>query len=213
MFTATGSASGLLLLASIGVVSVLHTMAPDHWVPLTLIARQQGWTRDETAVMAAGAGTGHVVTTLAIGLLAWAAGFLALSRIANHIGLFSSAALLLVGGWIAIAGFRRLRQPSEDYRLPSSGYTKVTLLLLLGSSPMLEGIPFFLAGAKFGAGMLLMMSFVFAACSVVTYVALCMISTNGILRLRLGAMDQYLESASGCLIFSLGAASLIWQSV
>jgi hypothetical protein len=29
----------LLLVAAVAIVGVLHTMVPDHWVPITLIAR------------------------------------------------------------------------------------------------------------------------------------------------------------------------------
>jgi hypothetical protein len=39
----------LLLVAAVAAVGVLHTMVPDHWVPITLIARQRGWSRAETA--------------------------------------------------------------------------------------------------------------------------------------------------------------------
>jgi hypothetical protein len=31
-----------LLIVSVGVVGVLHTMVPDHWAPITLIAWQRG---------------------------------------------------------------------------------------------------------------------------------------------------------------------------
>jgi hypothetical protein len=30
----------LLLVAAVATVGVLHTIVPDHWVPITLIARQ-----------------------------------------------------------------------------------------------------------------------------------------------------------------------------
>ena len=39
----------LLLLAAGGAVGVLHTIVPDHWVPIALIARQRHWTTAETA--------------------------------------------------------------------------------------------------------------------------------------------------------------------
>lgn len=32
----------LLLVGAVAAVGVLHTIVPDHWVPITLIARQQG---------------------------------------------------------------------------------------------------------------------------------------------------------------------------
>jgi hypothetical protein len=37
-----------LLIVSVGVVGVLHTIVPGHWVPITLIARQRGWSKSET---------------------------------------------------------------------------------------------------------------------------------------------------------------------
>lgn len=39
----------LLLVGAIAAVGVLHTIVPDHWVPVTLIARQRGWSKGETA--------------------------------------------------------------------------------------------------------------------------------------------------------------------
>ena len=39
----------LLLIGAVAAVGVLHTIVPDHWVPITLIARQRGWSKGETA--------------------------------------------------------------------------------------------------------------------------------------------------------------------
>ena len=66
--------SQLLLIGAVAAVGVLHTMVPDHWVPITVIARQRGWSRSETARSALQAGTGHVLSTLAIAILVWIAG-------------------------------------------------------------------------------------------------------------------------------------------
>ena len=49
----------LLLVAAVATVGVLHTIVPDHWVPITLIARQRGWSKSETARAALQAGTGR----------------------------------------------------------------------------------------------------------------------------------------------------------
>lgn len=37
--------SALLLVGAVAAVRVLHTVVPDHWVPITLIAGRRGWTR------------------------------------------------------------------------------------------------------------------------------------------------------------------------
>lgn len=57
------------MVGAVAVVGTLHTIVPDHWVPITLIARQRGWTKEETRNAAIKAGTGHVLFTLAIALV------------------------------------------------------------------------------------------------------------------------------------------------
>jgi ABC-type nickel/cobalt efflux system permease component RcnA len=99
----------LLLVGSVVAVGVLHTVVPDHWVPITLIARQRGWTRRETANAALKAGTGHVLSTLVIALVVWFAGVVFAQRFGQLIDTASSVALIGFGGWIAISSLRDMR--------------------------------------------------------------------------------------------------------
>src|SRR5437588_6701912 len=99
----------LLLIAAVAVVGVLHTMVPDHWVPITLVARQRGWSAADTAWAALLAGTGHVVSTLIIAIIVWIAGALAAERFGQLIDTLSSVALIGFGGWIAIGAWRDLQ--------------------------------------------------------------------------------------------------------
>ncbi len=88
------NASGLLLVFTVAVVGVLHTIVPDHWVPITLLARQRGWSKAETARTALQAGTGHVVTTLIIGLVVWGAGVAFATRFGHVVDTIASIALI-----------------------------------------------------------------------------------------------------------------------
>jgi len=103
------SAPELLLVGAVIAVGALHTIVPDHWVPITLIARQQGWSRRETARAALRAGTGHVLSTLLIGVVVWIAGAAFATRFGNAVSLASSLALIGFGGWIAIGSLREMR--------------------------------------------------------------------------------------------------------
>jgi hypothetical protein len=97
-----------LLIVSVGVVGVLHTIVPDHWVPITLIARQRGWSRGETARAALQAGIGHVVSTLIIASVIWFAGVAIAASFGHFIDTAASVALIAFGGWIAFAAWREL---------------------------------------------------------------------------------------------------------
>ena len=100
----------LLLIAAVATVGVLHTIVPDHWVPITLIARQRGWSKSETARAALQAGTGHVLSTLLIALVVWLAGAAFAERFAHIVDTVSSLALIAFGGWFAISAWRDLRR-------------------------------------------------------------------------------------------------------
>ncbi|HEY7993883.1 MAG: hypothetical protein ACHQY2_04905 [Candidatus Eremiobacterales bacterium] len=251
-------ATPALLVIAVAAVGVLHTLVPDHWVPIALVSRQQGWTRSQTARAAAIAGVGHTVSTLVIALLVWIAGALFAERFGRAVDLVTSWALILFGAWVVIGALRELREesaswaagadadpaerrghahrhrhgslihahwhthgpadwheaatvvadapPEHVHEHPTSSRT--ALLLIVGSSPMVEGIPAFFAASRFGPGLIALMSAVFAVSTIATYVALCVASASGLQQLSIGPLERYGEVLSGGLIMALGIVFL-----
>lgn len=217
----------LLLVVAVIAVGVLHTLVPDHWVPIALLARTEGWSRIQTARAAFFAGLGHTLSTLAIGAIVWFAGAAVALKFGHLVSLASSLALIAFGGWIAVASLREARENGEhghthghdhahghahddQSRGMRSGSSRTTLLLILGSSPMIEGIPTFFAAAKFGWMLVLVMSALFALSTIATYVTLCVLSDGALRRLSLGPLEAYGEVISGAFIAVVGLAFLIW---
>lgn len=283
----------LLLVGAVAGVGVLHTIVPDHWLPISLIARQRGWSKVETARAAFGAGTGHVLSTLLIGLVVWLAGVKAASRFGATVSTVSSLALITFGGWIAFSAWREMRgrgehghshnhgfallhehghehggahddegEPADDpLYAPMRGHAtglprhvhvhrhaggsthahwhdhtpdtwhlltpnpsddppihehrhnrpaRTALVLILGSSPMIEGIPLFFTAGKYGPGLIAVMSVVFALSTITTYVVLSVYSTVRLQQARLGGLEQYGEVLSGAFIALVGVVFLIW---
>ena len=57
----------LLLLGAAATVAILHSILPDHWVPLAVVARTQRWSVSRVARVSALASLGHVVASLVLG--------------------------------------------------------------------------------------------------------------------------------------------------
>jgi hypothetical protein len=283
----------MLLLGGVIAVGVLHTVVPDHWLPITILARQQGWSRGETAWAAARAGFGHVVSTLLLGLLVWLGGVALAERFGTAVDLASSAALVGFGLWIAWSAWREIHggehrhhdhgyghhhhdhggaghhHHDDDERdadalyLPLGGgvaalahnhihrhgggqphvhwhdhpratahdiapviaadpplhqhrhktSARTALVLILGSSPMVEGIPAFFAAGKYGSALIGAMAVAFAISTIATYVALCVTSMAGLQLLRFGSLERYGEVLSGALIALIGLAFGIMSTV
>lgn len=273
----------LLLIAAVIGVGILHTMVPDHWAPIALLARQRGWSRSETARAAFQAGSGHIVTTLLFGLAVWLVGASAAKNFGQVVDLAASLALVVFGLWIGVGAWRELHHDAHGGRghahpddghghthshgahghaqawdddplyLPTRGVPvaarhvhphlhgaarphshwhdhaagsghavtvdgapvhrhkhrtsgRMALLLVLGSSPMVEGIPAFFAASRYGATLVIVMSIAFAISTIATYVVLSVYSASGLQRIDLGPVERYGEVISGGFIAAIGVA-------
>ncbi len=193
---------------------MLHTMVPDHWAPIALIARARGWSRKETIRSAAIAGFGHTVSTLLIGLIAFLAGSLAARRFGHAVNIVASIALIAFGLWTLASSLHELRRTvvveGEAQVIPRKASFRTTLLLIVGSSPSLEALPAFVAAVPFGALGLSVMALVFAATTIGTYVVFCAASTAGLDRLKFPAIERYGEVISGAFVMLIGVVFLLW---
>ena len=209
--------SAALLVLAVAIVGVLHTAVPDHWAPIALLARQHRWSSAKTARTAAIAGLGHVLSTLLIAVIVWIAGAALAVRFGHLVSVLSSIALIGFGFWIAIGSWRELHghaHPHPHEEEPASqireGSSRTALLLILGSSPMVEGIPAFFAAGRYGAPLLGLMAVVFGLSTIVTYIVLCVTSASGIQRLNLGRFEEYGEVLSGAFIALIGFVFLLF---
>jgi hypothetical protein len=66
------------------------------------------------------------------------------------------------------------------------------------------------AAGKYGVGLIIVMSAVFAISTIATYVVLCVVSAAGLRRVQLGAFERYGEVLSGAFIALVGVAFWIW---
>ena len=73
---------------------------------------------------------------------------------------------------------------------------------------MVEGIPAFFAASKYGVGQLAIMAAVFAASTIGTYIATCLLGASGLERMRLGQFERYGEVLSGAFIALTGVVFL-----
>ncbi len=238
-----------LLVATVAAVGVFHTLVPDHWAPIVVIGRQQGWSIGRTARAAAIAGFGHVASTLVLGLVLWAVGATLAVRYGHLVSVVAALALIAFGAWIGYSGWRELREGhdhghsylahahahrhddatqhvhwhehhQDDWHTVEGGAAvmhqhehaiagRTALVLILGSSPMIEGVPAFFAASTYGLGLIAVMAGVFALATIVTYVAASCFAIAGLQRVSLGPLERYGEVLSGTFVALVGVYALI----
>ena len=109
--------------------------------------------------------------------------------------------------WHDLASDVAVAPPLHEHEHRTTGRT--SLLLVLGSSPMVEGIPAFFAASRFGPSVIAIMAVVFSLSTIGTYVALCVAASRGVQRTHFGPLERYGEVISGSFIAVLGIVFLL----
>ena len=89
-------AVGLLLLGA-ATVGAVHSILPDHWVPLAVVARTQRWSTARLARTTILAASGHVLTSIALGAVVAVIGLQFQRQIETQQGHIVGGVLVLTG--------------------------------------------------------------------------------------------------------------------
>ncbi len=93
-----------VLIAGAVAVAVLHSILPDHWVPLAVVARTQRWSLMQVARISGLAASGHVVASLVLAAIVALIGLRFQSQIESQQGHLIGGLLILSGAGFLIWG-------------------------------------------------------------------------------------------------------------
>jgi hypothetical protein len=200
-----------LAMAAITVGS-LHSLAPDHWVPIAAVARARSWSRARAARVALLCGLGHVTVSVLLGLLALMFG----ARLFESLGekMESVAGLLLIGFGLAYAiwGLRhslahRLHGHHHhhyDHVHDASRASTWSLFLIYCADPCVAVIPILFAAAPLSGIETASVVVAYEAATVGAMVALVAVAHSGARLFRGKWIERYGDSTAGGLIAATG---------
>ena len=90
-------------------VAFLHAAIPTHWLPFVVAARAQHWKKPKTLAVTGVAGAGHVLFTIALGVLVVWGGMAINSRIGKVFPLIAGGALIALGLFYLVRQIRGAR--------------------------------------------------------------------------------------------------------
>lgn len=201
-------------LGTAGLVSLVHGLLPNHWLPFVLVGRAQHWKTGTMLSVLVAAGAAHTAVAGAIALA------LLLAGVAIQ-DLIRPAAHLLPGAILGAAGVFFLvldRLPGrhhhhdlhEAHRSGMSDATAVvTLILSLALSPCEAMIPVFLSAVPHGDPVLLLgMVVLSGAATIIAMATLALVAWRGARRLDFGRFAHLERSLIGLLLLAMGLVSL-----
>ncbi|MGZ8867868.1 MAG: hypothetical protein ACXW2P_05955 [Thermoanaerobaculia bacterium] len=195
----------LTLILTAATVGSLHALAPDHWVPFSVLGRARGWSAGRTIRLTLVCGLGHVTVSAAFGIAALLIGAKAVTALGST--LQSNAALLLIGFGLAYMVWGLWRSFSNrlahthphDHKL-----TEWSLFLFFCADPCVALIPMIIAASTRGWGAVALIIVIYEIAMFATMVTLVTTTHAGARAIRLPWLDRYGDAMAGALIVILG---------
>jgi len=204
------------LLVGTGVISLIHGLLPNHWLPFVLIGRGQGWTMGRMLKILSAAGAAHIAVSAGIALLALTIGLVMAPFIESISHILPGIILLAVGllyVWLDLThhGHDHHRH-HELHEAASHGLSErtatITLVLSLALSPCEAMVPIFVSAAPIGSvGLLLALVVISGIASLLVMIMLSSAAWRGMTRLDFGRFAHRERLIMGVTLTLLGVVT------
>lgn len=208
-----------MLVISAALAAIIHTLVPDHEIPLAMIGRAQKWTLKRMAGITLIAGVIHVSVSMGIGVIALIASVALSQFVANSAQQISGFLLITFGIVYAFLSWRR-KQGGHSHRHPHShvqeSEKKLTvswtawIVAIVGIAPCFTLIPILVAAVPYGANTTLLVMLSYAVATIGMMVILTSIALKAIEYVtRLERIERHMEILAGTVIFAVGVWLLV----
>jgi nickel/cobalt exporter len=227
------STSIFLLLGAAAAVAILHSILPDHWVPLAVVARIRRWSLLHVGRVALLASLGHVITSLILGGLIAVIGLQFQHEIETQQGHIVGVMLVLTGIsfliWGLVGHGPHGHHHEEDhthdhdhglgemcahsYDHKSSLRKEQSLIKRLAAiavpfgmaaSPDLTILPVALAASAVGTVAVVGVLSVFAVFTIATFVVLTVIATMAGYQIKGDWLEQNANTITSLVLIAIG---------
>ncbi len=97
------------------VVSTIHALMPDHWIPLVLISRAEGWSQRETMWISAIVTIPHMISTILLGTAIGLISFQLSTTYTLIMERIAPATFILIGGFYIYKGLMSKEHHHGDH--------------------------------------------------------------------------------------------------
>lgn len=191
------------------LISLLHAVIPNHWLPVLAIGKKEGWTLGETTRITFIAGMAHVVSTVIIGLLLG----LISGELSNNIDHFSHivapAILILIGLYFVKQHYSHHHFHLEGKQLQKKTKSSIILALVTAMflSPCMEIEAYFLLAGERGWPMMAAVAIMYSVITITGMLLWIRIVYKGMIKLNWHKWEHNAGIITGVVLIATGIIS------
>jgi len=193
-------------------LSLVHASIPNHWLPLVMLSKSEGWKNRFTMGVTAIAGFSHTLSTVIIGIIVGFLGYQLADSYSFIIEKVAPGILILLGVIYLTLSIRHNRHHHHhniDLKDAKSKTTTAIIFALLASmffSPCLEIEAYFFVAANLGWTGILTVSIIYTVITVLGMLLLVWLGLKGIKRIKSHFLEHHEKTITGILLIILGIA-------
>ncbi|WP_276484807.1 hypothetical protein [Paraflavitalea pollutisoli] len=191
------------------LISLLHAVIPNHWLPILAIGRKEGWDFAETSRVTLLAGMAHVISTVIIGILLGLIGKELSVHIEHYTRIIAPSILILMGLY-----FIRQHYTHHHFHLHTKEIKKKTkpsiilaLVVAMFLSPCLEIEAYFLLAGSKSWWILAGVAAMYSVISIAGMLIWIRIAYKGLLKLNWHKWEHNAGIITGLILISTGIIS------
>jgi nickel/cobalt exporter len=191
------------------LISLLHAVIPNHWLPVLAIGKKEGWSLAETSRITFIAGLAHVISTVIIGLLLGLIGKELTEHIEDFTRIIAPSVLILIGLYFIRQHYthHHFHLQPELIKRKTKRTIILSLVLAMFLSPCMEIEAYFLLAGSKGWYVLVGVALMYSVISIAGMLIWVRIVYKGLLKLNWHKWEHNAGIITGLVLIVTGIVS------
>ncbi len=191
------------------IISLLHAVIPNHWLPVLAIGKKDNWTLQEITKVTFLSGLAHALSTIVIGIILGLLGLQLANKIEYFTHFIAPAVLILLGVFFIYQHHRHKHFHLHKTPRPTLPQNKIILALVVAMflSPCMEIEAYFLLAGAYGLWAVISIAALYLTISVSGMVLLVRLAYKGILKLNWHTLEHKSGIITGWTLVITGIIS------
>jgi nickel/cobalt transporter (NicO) family protein len=194
------------------ILSVIHALIPNHWIPLIAVSKSEKWTNKETLSATFITGFSHTASTIIIGIIVGFAG-IKLSESYSYITKIAAPVILLSLGIIyLLIDLRASHHHHHHFEIndlslkdkKSNWAIIISLSIAMFLTPCVEIEAYYFQAATIGWIGILMVSLVYLLITLIIMLTLVYLGLKGVNKFKSHYLEHHEKRITGVVLIILG---------
>lgn len=191
------------------IISLLHAVIPNHWLPVLAIGRKERWDLNETVRVTFISGLAHVLSTIIIGILLGVIGIKLNEQIEHFTRIIAPSILILIGLYFLRQHYVHHHFHLQNQKVAGKPKSKIIAALVIAMflSPCMEIEAYFLLAGARSWWMLISIALMYSVITVAGMLLWIRLAYKGLVKLNWHKWEHNAGLISGGVLIVTGILS------